>query len=145
MSLMSGNSDGCVITLYAPMPVPVIARVQGAAAGGGCDLFLGCDLVSASSSVPFAEPLAPVGLSVDFGGSWLLPRLVGLYRVKEICLFGGRGAAVPRPRQPRRRTDGDRRCDVGAGRSTRGRTPQRARPHQTAAERVGGTDLCRIP
>ncbi|MGC2174436.1 MAG: enoyl-CoA hydratase-related protein [Acidimicrobiales bacterium] len=70
------------------LAMPTIAKVEGAAVGAGCNLALGCDLVVASDSARFSEIFAKRGLSVDFGGSWFLPRLVGLQRAKEIAYFG---------------------------------------------------------
>lgn len=67
---------------------PSIAKVRGVAVGAGCNLALGCDLVLASQEARFSEIFAQRGLSLDFGGSWLLPRLVGLHKAKELALFG---------------------------------------------------------
>ena len=66
---------------------PTIARVDGVAAGAGANMAFGCDLIVASERARFSEIFARRGLSVDFGGSWLLPRLVGLHRAKELCLL----------------------------------------------------------
>ncbi len=65
-----------------------IAKVTGIAAGAGCNMAFGCDLVIASASARFSEIFVKRGLSVDFGGSYLLPRLVGMHRAKELALFG---------------------------------------------------------
>ncbi len=70
------------------MPQPTIAKVRGVAVGAGCNMALGCDLVVASENARFSEIFAKGGLSVDFGGTWLLPRRVGLHRAKELALFG---------------------------------------------------------
>jgi enoyl-CoA hydratase/carnithine racemase len=67
---------------------PTIALVQGVAAGAGCNLALGCDLVYASEDARFSQIFVRRGLSLDFGGAWLLPRLVGLQKAKELALFG---------------------------------------------------------
>ena len=69
------------------LPQPVIAKVRGVAAGAGCNLALAADLVVAASSARFSEIFTRRGLSVDFGGTWLLPRLVGLHRAKELAFF----------------------------------------------------------
>ena len=69
------------------LPKPTIAQVQGVAAGAGCNLALGCDLVVASESASFIEIFSKRALSLDFGGSYLLPRLVGLAKAKEIAFF----------------------------------------------------------
>ena len=70
-----------------PSPSPTIARVDGVAAGAGLNLALGCDLVVASDRARFSEIFARRGLSLDFGGSWLLPRRVGLHKAKELALL----------------------------------------------------------
>ncbi|MGQ0803542.1 MAG: enoyl-CoA hydratase/isomerase family protein [Actinomycetota bacterium] len=66
------------------LPKPTIAAVNGVAAGAGCNLALGCDLIVASDRARFTEIFSKRGLSVDFGGSWVLPRLVGLHKAKEL-------------------------------------------------------------
>lgn len=70
------------------LPKPTIAKVNGVAAGAGCNIALGCDLIVASEGARFTEIFSKRGLSVDFGGTWLLPRLIGLHRAKEVALFG---------------------------------------------------------
>ncbi len=69
------------------MPKPTIAKVDGVAAGAGMNLALACDLVVASDRARFSEIFAKRGLSVDFGGSWLLPRLIGVHKAKELVLL----------------------------------------------------------
>lgn len=80
------------LTLHR-MTVPTIAKVSGVAVGAGWNLALACDLVVASEDARFSQIFAKRGLSLDFGGSWLLPRLVGLHRAKELALFGDMVAA----------------------------------------------------
>jgi 2-(1,2-epoxy-1,2-dihydrophenyl)acetyl-CoA isomerase len=70
------------------LPKPTIAKVPGIAAGAGANLAFGCDLIVASASARFSEIFSRRGLSVDFGGTWLLPRLVGLHRAKQLAFFG---------------------------------------------------------
>ncbi|HAP77106.1 MAG TPA: enoyl-CoA hydratase [Acidimicrobiaceae bacterium] len=69
------------------LPQPTIAKVRGVSVGAGCNLALGCDLVVASENARFSQIFARRGLSLDFGGSWLLPRRVGLHRAKELAFF----------------------------------------------------------
>jgi 2-(1,2-epoxy-1,2-dihydrophenyl)acetyl-CoA isomerase len=67
---------------------PTIAKVNGVAAGAGCNLALGCDLIVASDEARFSEIFPKRGLSIDFGGSWVLPRLIGMHKAKELAFFG---------------------------------------------------------
>ncbi|MGQ9721299.1 MAG: enoyl-CoA hydratase/isomerase family protein [Candidatus Jordarchaeum sp.] len=67
---------------------PIIAAVNGVAAGGSCNWALACDFVIASENARFGEVFIHVGLVPDGGGSWLLPRLVGLQKAKEIIMMG---------------------------------------------------------
>ena len=66
---------------------PTLARVDGVAVGAGLNLALACDLVVASDRARFSEIFAKRGLSIDFGGSWFLPRRVGLNKAKELALL----------------------------------------------------------
>jgi enoyl-CoA hydratase/carnithine racemase len=69
-------------------PKPTIAKVNGIAVGAGLNLALGCDLVVASDQARFSEIFVKRALTVDLGGTWLLPRLIGIHRAKELALFG---------------------------------------------------------
>lgn len=74
-------------TAVHEFPKPLIALVDGAAAGAGANLALACDFVVASPTARFSQIFARRGLSLDFGGSWLLPRLVGLQQAKRLVLL----------------------------------------------------------
>src|SRR5438034_11000921 len=76
---------GDLVLALHRLPKPTIAKVAGVATGLGCNLALGCDLIVASDDARFSEIFARRGLSIDGGGSWLLPRLVGLHRAKELA------------------------------------------------------------
>ena len=67
---------------------PTIAAVDGVAVGAGMNLALGCDIVLATPRARFAEVFVKRGLTLDFGGTWLLPRLVGIMRARELALTG---------------------------------------------------------
>jgi len=94
---MTGDVDvGAVIErFYRPlatrvrtMPVPVIACVNGVAAGAGANLALCCDFVVAARSASFIQAFSKIGLVPDCGGTWLLPRLVGRARALGLAMTG---------------------------------------------------------
>jgi 2-(1,2-epoxy-1,2-dihydrophenyl)acetyl-CoA isomerase len=78
--------NACALALHE-IGVPTIAKVRGDAVGAGMNLALGCDLVVASDDARFCEVFARRALSVDFGGTWLLPRFVGMHKAKELALL----------------------------------------------------------
>ena len=69
------------------LAVPTIAKVTGIAVGAGWNLALGCDLVVATPKSRFCQIFSKRGLSVDLGGSWLLPKIVGLQQAKRLVLL----------------------------------------------------------
>lgn len=87
-------------TYYAPLvrslhalDKPVIAAVNGVAAGAGCNVALACDLVIAKRSASFIQPFCKLGLVPDAGGTWMLPRLVGPARALGLALLGDKLSA----------------------------------------------------
>jgi 2-(1,2-epoxy-1,2-dihydrophenyl)acetyl-CoA isomerase len=78
-----------ILALQA-LPVPVIAAVNGVAAGAGANIALGCDLVVAARSASFIQSFSKIGLVPDCGGTWVLPRLVGSARAFGLTLLGNR-------------------------------------------------------
>ena len=77
-----------LIRALAALPQPVIARVNGVAAGAGANIALACDLVGAGKSARVIQSFAALGLIPDSGGSWHLPRLVGQARALGLALTG---------------------------------------------------------
>jgi enoyl-CoA hydratase/carnithine racemase len=76
-----------IALLLHELPIPVVAKVDGVAVGAGWNLALGCDMVVATPGARFSQIFAKRGLSLDFGGSWLLPKLVGLQQAKRLALL----------------------------------------------------------
>jgi 2-(1,2-epoxy-1,2-dihydrophenyl)acetyl-CoA isomerase len=68
------------------LPFPVVAAVNGVAAGAGANIALACDIVLAARSASFVQAFAKVGLIPDSGGTWFLPRLVGSARARGLAL-----------------------------------------------------------
>ena len=69
------------------LPFPIIAAVNGAAAGAGCNVALACDIVLAARSASFIQSFARIGIIPDAGGTWFLPRLVGSARARGLALL----------------------------------------------------------
>jgi 2-(1,2-epoxy-1,2-dihydrophenyl)acetyl-CoA isomerase len=75
-----------LIRRLTSLPLPVIARVNGVAAGAGANIALACDIVIAAKSAKFIQSFANIGLIPDSGGTWVLPRLVGQARALGLAL-----------------------------------------------------------
>ena len=77
-----------LVKLLTSLPQPVIARVNGVAAGAGANIALACDIVVAAKSAKFIQSFSAIGLIPDSGGTWVLPRLVGQARALGLALTG---------------------------------------------------------
>ena len=77
-----------LIRKITSLPQPVIARVNGVAAGAGANIALACDMVVAARSAKFIQSFSAIGLIPDSGGTWTLPRLVGQARAMGLALTG---------------------------------------------------------
>ena len=69
------------------LPMPVVCAVNGVAAGAGANLALACDIVLAGQGASFVQAFARIGLIPDCGGTWFLPRLVGMARARAIAML----------------------------------------------------------
>jgi len=82
------DAGASIVMQIAEMPKPVIASINGIAAGAGCNLALACDYRIASDSAKLGETFVRIGLHPDWGGTWLLPRLVGRSVAFELMTTG---------------------------------------------------------
>ena len=73
----SSNYYNPLVRRLRALPFPVVAAVNGVAAGAGANVALACDIVLAGKSASFVQAFAKIGLVPDSGGTWILPRLVG--------------------------------------------------------------------
>src|SRR6266850_5664109 len=82
-----------LITTLRHLPMPVIAAVNGVAAGAGANIAIACDIVVAARSASFVQAFCKLGLVPDSGGTWSLPRLVGPARALGLTLLGDKLSA----------------------------------------------------
>ncbi|MDP3387825.1 MAG: enoyl-CoA hydratase/isomerase family protein, partial [Eubacteriales bacterium] len=80
-------SAGEVVHTIMNLTKPVIAMVNGVAAGAGFNIALACDIIFASEKAKFAQSFSKVGLVPDAGGTYNLPRIVGLHKAKELMFL----------------------------------------------------------
>jgi len=83
-----------IVTRIRNLPKPVVAAVNGVAAGAGANLALCCDIVVAARSASFIQAFSRIGLIPDTGGTWFLPRLVGWQKAMGIAMMGDKIAAA---------------------------------------------------
>jgi len=89
---LEAHFNPLIEALFA-LPIPVVAAVNGAAAGAGCSLALAADIVVAGRSAYFLQAFINIGLVPDAGATWLLPRLAGRARAMEMMMLGERISA----------------------------------------------------
>lgn len=83
-----------IITLIRNIEKPIVAAVNGVAAGAGANIALACDIVVAKESASFIQAFSKIGLIPDSGGTWFLPRLVGFQKAMAIMMLGDKVSAA---------------------------------------------------
>ena len=83
-----------IITRIRNIPKPIIAAVNGVAAGAGANIALACDIVLATESASFIQAFSKIGLIPDSGGTYTLPRLIGLQRATALMMLGEKVSAT---------------------------------------------------
>jgi len=86
--LVAMKGVGRIVKTLREMPQPVVTLLKGVAVGGGANLALAGDLVIAADNAKFCEIFVNIGLIMDYGGTYLLPRLVGLAKARELAMLG---------------------------------------------------------
>jgi len=82
------DAGAAIVTRIRSMSTPVIAAINGIAAGAGCSLALACDYRIASDRAKFSQSFVRIGVHPDWGGTWLLPRIIGRSRAIEMMMTG---------------------------------------------------------
>ena len=77
-----------IFNRFADLPIPVIAKVENFALGGGLEIAMACDMIIASEKAKFGQPEASLGVMPGWGGSYRLPKLIGINRAKEMFMTG---------------------------------------------------------
>ena len=88
LSVSIGSHYNPLVRRLCALPKPVVCAVNGVAAGAGANIALACDLVLAARSAGFVQAFARIGLVPDSGGTWFLPRKVGMARAMGLALLG---------------------------------------------------------
>ena len=82
-----------IIRAMRALPKPIICRLNGVAAGAGCSIALACDLVIAKESASFIQAFSKIGLIPDSGGTFILPRLIGMQKALALMITGDKVSA----------------------------------------------------
>lgn len=94
MSQILSEHYNPIVRRIRNMPKPVIAAVNGVAAGAGANIALCCDIVVAASSASFIQAFSRIGLIPDSGGTWFLPRLIGWQKALALAMLGEKVSAL---------------------------------------------------
>jgi len=94
MDRILGDGYNPIVQLIRNMEKPVVAAVNGVAAGAGANIALCCDVVIAAESASFIQAFSKIGLIPDSGGTWLLPRLIGIQKASALMMLGEKVSAT---------------------------------------------------
>jgi 2-(1,2-epoxy-1,2-dihydrophenyl)acetyl-CoA isomerase len=94
MSQILSEHYNPIVRKIRNMPKPVIAAVNGVAAGAGANIALCCDIVLATASASFIQAFSRIGLIPDSGGTWFLPRLIGWQKALALAMLGEKVGAI---------------------------------------------------
>jgi len=94
MQKILGEHYNPIITRIRNIPKPVVAAVNGVAAGAGANIALACDIVVATQSASFIQAFSKIGLIPDSGGTFHLPRLIGFQRASALMMLGDKVSAT---------------------------------------------------
>jgi 2-(1,2-epoxy-1,2-dihydrophenyl)acetyl-CoA isomerase len=94
MEKILGEHYNPIIERLRAMPKPIVAAVNGVAAGAGANIALACDVVVSSASASFIQAFSKIGLIPDSGGTFTLPRLIGMQRASALMMLGDKVSAA---------------------------------------------------
>ena len=94
LSAIVSNHYNPIIQRIRTLPKPIVAAINGVAAGAGANIALACDIVVASETASFIQAFSKIGLIPDSGGTFTLPRLIGLQRASALMMLGDKVSAI---------------------------------------------------
>lgn len=94
MAKILGEHYNPIITRLRNIPKPIVAAINGVAAGAGANIALACDIVVATQSASFIQAFSKIGLIPDSGGSYHLPRLIGFQKASALMMLGDKVSAA---------------------------------------------------
>ncbi|MBU6341696.1 MAG: enoyl-CoA hydratase/isomerase family protein [Bacteroidetes bacterium] len=94
LSTIIGEGYNPIVQKIREMPKPVVAAINGVAAGAGANIALACDIAVATASASFTQAFSKIGLIPDSGGTWTLPRLVGMQRATALMMLSDKITAT---------------------------------------------------
>lgn len=94
MERILGDGYNPIVQMIRTLEKPVVAAINGVAAGAGANIALACDIVVAAESASFIQAFSKIGLIPDSGGTWVLPRLIGFQKASALMMLGDKVSAA---------------------------------------------------